>query len=912
MLRFVLWLTCLCCFSPLQCQIPSSVSGKILDERTRKELSGARVCMDTCSYVIETDSHGDFTLKEIPPGNYDLRLSFEGYRSAVYPIHLTPGTQVALGELYLIPEIGLGPPFDQVPGTPDISGEAFDLSTDFVPLNALDDVYQNRSAFNFSQAFYRVRGYDSKYREITLNGIPVNEPENGRAGFALWGGLNDMFREREVTTGLSPLPVHFGSVGGGVNFMLKPSLNRRGLRISSSASNRFYGGRLMASYNSGDTGADFSYSLSASRRWASEGYVDGTLYDAISFFAAVEYNLGPKDALVFNAFYAPRRMGSRAALTREVATLAGPRYNPFWGYHGKEKRNSRIRRMNRPLFLLNYFHEAAQGSYQLGLLYSRGTRSAGRLGYYNASNPDPVYYRYLPSYYLNGNRVNYDNALLTKDEFLSNPQLNWDELYRVNTSPGNMGNASYLLYDDVQRTEDLTFSLSTSYRLGPGGVFSAGIYSRLTNSEYFAAIRDMLGAEFHPDMDPFSQTNNDLGYSGLKDEEDVFAYSYALNTFRTDGFLRYTINFPGGSAYSSVAGSYFNTYRSGFFANERYPENSSGKGAPVKLAAKSFKGGGEYRITGRHIVGLDLSYMERIPDLRSIYLNPRENQLTVDQVRPESIAAAELRYRMDLPRIKGRTSLFFTEFSRFNEINFYYYDGGVGNAFVQELSQGGQKMHFGGEFSLEYDISSEVKFDLVVAHGVYRYAADPEILISFNTVNEEEVINAEGQYALGPSSLKGLYLSQGPQSAISAGLNYRAADYWWIGVVASYLDRNYVGVSKVRRTQSFFTDPQTNEEVNDISMETADALLRQEKLQPIHYLDLNGGKSWLIHDLYISVFLSVNNLFNAVYETGGYEQNRNANLRDLYNDALSGSPSFGSKYWYGAGRTYFLNLAVNF
>ena len=62
----------------------------------------------------------------------------------------------------------------------------------------------------------------------------------------------------------------------------------------------------------------------------------------------------------------------------------------------------------------------------------------------------------------------------------------------------------------------------------------------------------------------------------------------------------------------------------------------------------------------------------------------------------------------------------------------------------------------------------------------------------------------------------------------------------------------------------------------------------------------------------MSVFASINNVFDAVFRTGGYEQSRNGNFGQLQQDNLSGNPSFAPKYWYGYGRTYFINFAISF
>ena len=77
-------------------------------------------------------------------------------------------------------------------------------------------------------------------------------------------------------------------------------------------------------------------------------------------------------------------------------------------------------------------------------------------------------------------------------------------------------------------------------------------------------------------------------------------------------------------------------------------------------------------------------------------------------------------------------------------------------------------------------------------------------------------------------------------------------------------------------------------------------------------LNFVGGKSWIIYGKNVGIFASINNALNLSYKTGGYEQTRNANFRERDQDVSSGTPSFGNKYFYGYGRTYFINLYVNF
>ena len=76
--------------------------------------------------------------------------------------------------------------------------------------------------------------------------------------------------------------------------------------------------------------------------------------------------------------------------------------------------------------------------------------------------------------------------------------------------------------------------------------------------------------------------------------------------------------------------------------------------------------------------------------------------------------------------------------------------------------------------------------------------------------------------------------------------------------------------------------------------------------------DMYAGKSWRIDGKTFGFFASVNNVFDVIYKTGGFEQTRNANFREVNQDVSSGTPAFAPKYFYGYGRTYFVNLYINF
>ena len=895
--------------SKLSAQENFSVSGTVLNVRTKEPITEVLVSIEAFQISTMTDEDGRFQVSVRAPGDYILNLSLSDFVSKRIPISLEI-PNLDLGTLYLEKDISVEQTDNLVSLTDSELLDDEISSNSSALLQATRDIFLSRAAFDFGQAFFRVRGYDSQNGEVLVNGISMNKFYDGRPQWNNWGGLNDVTRNQQFTNGLAASDFTFGGILGNTNIDTRPSGMRPGTRLSASASNRTYAGRLMATYNSGLQKNGLAYSISASRRWAKQGYIDGTLYDAYSVFGALEYQVNEKNSLNFTGILASNRRGRSSAITEEVYELVGKRYNPYWGEQDGEIRNSRERKIAEPILMLNHFYGTNNFNLNTGISYQSGTNARSRLGYYNAPNPDPTYYRYLPSFYVNSPiGANFISANTAKEGFLQNPQLDWQKVYTANTQE----KAAYVLYDDIADDAQFTINTVGNYSINERLQGDFGLtYKKLTSNNY-AKINDLLGADFHEDIDAFSDTLNDLNGDVQKKENTVFNYNYRMQAVQVDGFGQIRYIHTDWNAFFAGNYSATNYQRAGLFQNERFPNSSLGESDVVKFTDYGIKSGFTYNLTGRHGLSLQGAYLKRPPVLQNVFINPRENNRVVPDIQTETVSTVDLSYYLRLPKLTGRLTGFYTRFQNTTDINFFFVDTGVGSDFVQEVLTDLDKLHMGTELGLEYQISSSVKLTGVAAVGKYLYASNPNLTINFDTAGrEEDLINLDGNSDLGIADIKNLRLSQGPQQAYAVGIEYRDPKYWWVSMTANYLADNYASISAITRTQSFYLDPETGEAFPDATEENVSKLLDQKPLDNFYLLNLVGGKSWLKKGKYISVFASVNNLFDTVFRTGGYEQSRNGNYGQLKEDNLSGTPSFAPKYWYGYGRTYFLNFAFSF
>ncbi len=901
------------CVQLLPGQISSGIKGAVYDAQNSQPLQGAVISIEGFFMEAITQSDGTFELPNVPAGEYKLIVALETYELKTVVITKKTGKTLVLKQLQLEKDHLLEETIQIITLNGDDLQEEGGSDGNFALLQATRDVFLNRAAFDFSQAFYRLRGYDWKEGSVAINGLEINKIFNGRAQWNNWGGLNDVTRNQNYTFGLAPSALGFGGILGLTNINVRPSLFRPGLRVSSSYSNRTYAGRLMATYNSGASQNNISYSVSASRRWANEGYLDGTLYDGYSAFMALEYKISKKQSLAITAILSSNRRGQSAPLTREVFNLAGRQYNPNWGLQNSDVRNARTRLIREPIVLLNYFYETKKLALNLGASYQFGVVARNRLSYFNAPNPDPVYYRYLPSYYINQRIPNFENAALARQGFLNNPQINWAGIYEANRATSLNGKSAYLIQQDHADDKQLNFNGLLNYKINNQFKLDIGAAYNTLSSNNYAKIEDLLGSSFHEDIDTFSNTRNDVNGELIKKEGATFAYNYNLKATVLKSFiqLKYTSKKWDGFLASKWKSTNYN--REGLFLNERFPLNSLGKSESVGFSNFGVKAGVTYRYSGRHIFSVNGAFSQRPPVLQNIFINPRENNELVPEISSESLKAIEFTYFLRWKDLKGRLTAYYTLINNITDINFFYVESGVGNDFVQEVLTGVGHKHMGVELGLEHQFTADVKLTAALGIGSHRYANNANLTINFDPSGDpDDLINTQGSLDLGTTSIKDYHLATGPQVAAALGMEYRHPDYWWMGITANYLTKNFTDISKITRTQSFFIDPETNLPFPEATTEAVSKILEQENLEDIYLLNLVGGKSWLVKDMYVSAFVSINNLFDLTYRTGGFEQSRNGNFGRLTADNARNNPSFGPKHWYASGRTYFLNLAVNF
>jgi len=922
------------------------VKGRVIDETTEEPIEGALIEILGTSFTATTDAQGYFNFEEgLPAGERILKVSELNHYSKSFPIIIDPNAPVNLDPLYLRIDFS-----DQAQTAGIISLTENDLSDDANAANNISgllqasrDQFLRAAAFDFSATFFRPRGLNSEDGRVLINGLVMNKMFSGRPQWSNWGGVNDLQRNQTFSMGLAPADDTWGGLGGVQSINMRASVQRPGSQISYASANRSYRGRFMGTYNSGLKGNGWAYSITASRRAGEEGFIDGTIYDANSLGISVEKKINEDHFINFTGLYTPNRRGRQAPMTQEIFELRGNTYNPNWGFQNGELRNSRMRDIEEPILMLNHNWQVNDKiklntnlGYQFGFIGNTridngGTRLtnfgdgiiAGPVG--GARNPNADYYQNLPSFHLRNGDV--EQAFFAQQEFLNNGQLDWNSFYRANTIfDSENGNSVYVIQND--RIDDDLFMASSilTADVTDNILLTAGVNYRNLKSENYAQVDDLLGGNGYLDVDFFAQESQTVSQDQAAQSDlnnpnrivgvgDRYKYNYDIladevGAFAQGQFKTKLIDFYVAGNVSRTTYQRDGKFRNGNF--NAFENNSFGKSDVADFTNFGVKGGATYKINGKNFLDVNGAYLTQAPTIRSTFSNARQNNNIVSGLESQTISSVDASYIYRSPIIKARITGYYSQFKDGTDVGFYFTERltGVtsqgGNSFVQEVLTNIDRRNVGGEIGLEIQATPTIKLKGAAAFGENVFTNNPNI-----TINSDDFPNEELTFGDGTTNLKNYHVAGGPEQAYQVGFEYRDPDYWWVGATANFFSDAYVDVSALRRSSNFNLDSD-GLQYSTYDPAVAEDLLRQEKFNPYEIVNIVGGKSWRIGDKFVGFFATINNVLGKEFRTGGFEQSRLANFDDVLADRNNPTEVFAPRYFYGNGRTYYINFYLRF
>ncbi len=727
------------------------VQGVVMDANSHETLVGATVVVEGTTAGITTNLDGSFTLIA-PAGDQKLKVSYVGYESKVIDLTIKDGatynigkvnlksSSIGLEEVNVLASVAIDRKTPVAVSTINAKTISDQLGTRDLPSVMVNtpNVYVTPTGGGYGDSRINVRGFDQRNVAVLINGIPVNDMENGWVYWSNWAGLGDATRTIQIQRGLGASKLAINSVGGTINIITKTSDMNKGGSIYLSTTD--YGLRKqMLTLSTGKLKSGTAITFVGSHTSGTD-YIDATWVKAWSYFLSVSQEINKNNQLVFTLIGAPQQHGQRNGyymLTQKMFDKYGPKYNENWGWLGGEQLNERVNFYHKPQAALNWYwkiNEKARLATSAYYSFGKGGGS-GPLGYGS--------YKYEPPKTASG-------------------QYDWNALATYNASNIDTTNARANGAFSVNKYGDTTFEarsqhiirnsnnnhqwfglLSTlNYNFSDMLTLTTGIDMRHYKGEHYREVRNLVGGDYWYDR-AFGATK--VG--------DKIAYW-------DDGIVSYTglfaqLEYTKGIFNAFVAGTFSNTWDT----RVDYYNYTPGVGQRSKTLSNvgyNLKTGANFNISERSNFFVNAGLYSRVPFFQFMFLNYTNTVNT--HLKNEKISAVEVGYVYKAPKFTARVNGYYTDWSNISLLTGFVADNG---AYVRAFMSDLKEIHSGIEIEGTWRANRWMNFGGMMNFGNWKYANDATAIL-YDDVTQAEI-------GSGTIYTKGLKVGDQPQT--SYGLN---------------------------------------------------------------------------------------------------------------------------------------------
>ena len=288
----------------------SIITGLVLDENNAP-ISDAQVAVgETNSIGDATNAQGRFTLVGVPEGSRSVRITYIGYlpldttilvvHGDVYTFRLRPRAVVLSGIEVSALRAGDRAPFAKTL----VTRETIDRINTGVDLPYVLDlqpsvVSTSDGGAGVGYTYMRIRGTDGTRTNITVNGVPFNDPESQGAFLVNMPDLVSSAEDVEIQRGVGTSTNGPAAFGASVN-VRTTSVKREPWGLLSVSGGSYNTQRYSVSAGTGLIKDHFSFDVRLSSI-TSDGYVDRASADLKSYFLQGAW-VGTKRSLRFVTF----------------------------------------------------------------------------------------------------------------------------------------------------------------------------------------------------------------------------------------------------------------------------------------------------------------------------------------------------------------------------------------------------------------------------------------------------------------------------------------------------------------------------------------------------------------------------------------------------------------------------------
>ena len=789
----------------------STIKGKIIDGDMNTPLPGANIIVKGTTNGATTNFDGDFTLTTDSKSG-EVVVSYVGYISQTLAFNgntdlgtiVLMSSEVGLDEILLVASVAVDRKTPVAVSTIKSEDIALKLSTQEFPeiLKATPGVYTTRAGGGYGDGRINLRGFDSQNVAVMINGVPVNDMENGRVYWSNWAGLGDVTSTMQVQRGLGASKVAVASVGGTINIITKTTDAVQGGNILTSIANDGYF-KYGMTYSTGLTDKGFAATVSASKI-SGDGYVDGTEFSGYNYFISLSQQINESNRLSFTAFGAQQEHGqrfNRSTIADLKDTDSGPqKANQDWGYKNGEVYHQSYNFYHKPQMSINHLWNINEKSNLSTAVYASFGSGGGRRD--EGSKIGSAEYRIGSS---------------------GLQPIDFDKVVAENQALGVNGSSDII---SSSRNSHQWYGILSSYknRINDKLTISAGLDARSYVGSHWYEVDDLLGGQFF-----------------LDNETDTYAYGKPLKVGD-----RYNKDYDGVVARYGLFGQAeyqvneaLNFFMAADISNSNYKQKEymnntivgSRTSEAVNFAGYGIKGGGNYNLDLNNNVFVNVGYFSKAPFLDDVFLD-EDGIIPNAEAVNEKVFSAELGYGFRGEKLSANVNVYYTQWLD------KALGGSIGtgeNLFFYNL-QGMDALHQGIEIDFRYKATDNLTLTGMVSLGDWQWKSN----VSSDIRNQAgDVVDVVEVYA------EDLKVGDVAQTTFAAGLDYKLAAKSNI-----YIDYNFAGDNY----SSYDVTNRGNNNLPDVW-----------KLPDFGLFDVGVRHSFDIGSFEATLIGKVNNAFNTEY-----------------------------------------------
>lgn len=795
----------------------STIRGTIKDALTAETLVGASVSVSE-KLGVSTDMDGNYSI-EVPDGKYTVTVSYVGYEKLSKDIEVKGKTVIlnftlntsTLSEVEVVADVARERETPVAFSTVSAVKVEEQLASRDIPmiLNTTPGVYATQQGGGDGDARINIRGFSQRNIAVMLDGVPVNDMENGWVYWSNWFGLDLVQRSIQVQRGLGASKLAIPSVGGTINILSKGIDSDKMIKISEEVGSNGLS-RTSIGFSTGRMKNGWGIVGAASYK-RSDGWVDQCYSRAWFYFLKIEKQW-KNHTLSLSGMGAPQEHGQNpfsqaiAVYSKDYAaqlgidttglTERGFTFNPHWGYidrytltdggdtlHGEEEiLTETINYYHKPQFSLRDFWTVNEKLYISNVIYL----SIGSGG---------------------GTRIN--NAVY--DE---NGQIDFQKVYNSNAYGLFSIDAAYSTTEHKSGTilrssknDHFWYGLlsTVQYNVNSKVNLSGGIDLRSYRGKHYRTVYDLLGGDYYVEQANLPTYNFNDPQTAVRRVGDTIDYYNDGLVNWAGGFTQAEYKAGHWSAFVNLSGAYTFYKRIDYFKRMDivledttllqavgYNDTVTYNGNSYTInseearyaqtdwkAIPSFtiKGGINYNLNEYHSIFMNIGYLSKAPLFKNVIDNSNK---FFQNIKNEEIKAIELGYNIYYRKLSININGYYTIWSNKPVENGLTIQIG-GDTYTANVNGMGA-VHTGAEFEFSYKITKKLSWDGLVSIGDWKWNSSS---VAYVYDDKQNLVDSVAFDA------KGVHVGDAAQQQFGTGIRYEIIKGLYIKTQFTYFAKYY-------------------------------------------------------------------------------------------------------------------------